>query len=164
MEADVLPDPLDLSLPEGEQALAVERIPVDATVRLEVAALASMRRSIASLDASAFDELRKLKMGGATDIVEKVIRMYLTNAPSLLEKMQGAVAAGDADVLRDAAHTLKSSSASVGATDLSAMCQQLEALGREGRVSEAMSVVGSAEAEFEAVSRALERELDLETA
>ena len=161
---DVLPDPLDLSLPEIEQTLVLDRIPVDATVRLEAAALASMRRSVASLDASAFEELRKLKQGGASDIVEKVIRMYLTNAPSLLEKMQGAVAAGDSDVLRDAAHTLKSSSASVGATDLSAMCQQLEALGRDGRVSEAMSVVGSAEAEFEAVSRALERELELETA
>jgi len=161
-EDAVLPDPLDLSVPHGEDD---EGLPFDETVRLNPETLAAIAaEQTARLDPTAFDELRKLKAGGASDIVEKVIRMYLTNAPSLLEKMHSAVAAGDADALRDAAHTLKSSSASVGATDLAATCKQLEALGRQGRVADAMPVVGGAETEFEAVSRALQRELETETA
>jgi HPt (histidine-containing phosphotransfer) domain-containing protein len=50
--------------------------------------------------------------------------------PALLQQMDTAVTQAEAATMQKAAHTLKSSSASLGAIALSKFCQQLENLGR----------------------------------
>ena len=54
-----------------------------------------------------------------------MIAGYLSGTPPLLEEMERAASAGDADTLRRAAHTLKSTSASLGALRLSTICREI---------------------------------------
>lgn len=54
----------------------------------------------------------------------------------MLEALQQAVAAGDPVAVQQAAHTLKSSSANLGATRLSALGKTLEEHGRNQRLAE----------------------------
>jgi len=54
-----------------------------------------------------------------------------------------------------AAHTLKSSSAQVGARKLSALCKELEARGRAGRIRDALELVEEITRELKAVQAAL---------
>lgn len=62
--------------------------------------------------------------------------------------MHAAVAVGDADALKLAAHTLKSSSANVGAQVLSARCREIEWLARAANVAAAADLVAGTDAEF----------------
>ena len=55
-------------------------------------------------------------------------------ARAALADMRAALAAGDAEDLRRAAHTLKGSSASLGANDLADACRDVETAARDGRL------------------------------
>jgi HPt (histidine-containing phosphotransfer) domain-containing protein len=57
----------------------------------------------------------------------EVISTFLSEAKSRIEQMNQALSQSNLPELRLAAHTLKSSSALVGAVHLSGLCEQLEA-------------------------------------
>lgn len=85
------------------------------------------------LDADALERLRALDPGGASRLVERVLSAYRSSLQRLLPQMRDGRHAGDAEAVRHAAHTLKSSSASVGALRLSTMCAELEAALRQAQ-------------------------------
>jgi HPt (histidine-containing phosphotransfer) domain-containing protein len=64
----------------------------------------------------------------------------------------------DAIALRYAAHTLKSSSATLGATALAELSKQLEAIGRGGTTENALAIATSVNAEYERVQAVLQQE------
>ena len=55
-----------------------------------------------------------------------------------LDQIEAARAADDRAAISLVTHTLKSSSASVGALELSALCAEAEALARQGATTQAM--------------------------
>ncbi len=61
-------------------------------------------------------------------LLARLIETYLSVAPELLSQILAAAAEGNHDVLRATAHSLKSSSANVGAAKLSDLCRDLEHL------------------------------------
>ncbi len=63
---------------------------------------------------------------------ERLARVYLTHAPRSMEQLVAAAEAGDVAGMKFAAHSLKSSSANVGANELSALCKELEAVSKAG--------------------------------
>lgn len=70
---------------------------------------------------------------GNPQALEGIARAYRQLMGSTLPQLQQAVAAGDAEALRQLGHKLKSSSASLGAPALAQACRQLEAAAaREG--------------------------------
>ena len=79
--------------------------------------------------------------GKAPDLLPKVLHMYLNHAPQLLNTMRDAVAHSDAPALQQAAHSLKSSSANVGAMQLAAFSKEMEALGKAQQVTQAVSLL-----------------------
>lgn len=79
------------------------------------------------LDAQALARLHDLDPGGRSGLVQRVLKTYTQSLQRLLEQLRAALAAGDSAAVRHAAHTLKSSSASVGALALSALCADVEA-------------------------------------
>ena len=89
-----------------------------------------------------------------------MVQSYLNTAPQLLQSIREAVARNDAAALRRAAHTLKSSSASLGALALAALCKGLEAMGRTNRVAEAITVLPALLTESDLVHVALAAELN----
>ena len=80
----------------------------------------------AALDVKALDNIRALQRPGAPNLLEKIIALYLEDAPKLLQAMRDAAGAGDASALQRAAHTFKSSSANLGAVQLADLCGKLE--------------------------------------
>lgn len=84
------------------------------------------------LDAQALARLHELDPGGKAGLVERVLATYTRSLAGLLEQLAAARAAGDASAQRHVAHTLKSSSASVGALKLSELCADIEHRLRDG--------------------------------
>jgi HPt (histidine-containing phosphotransfer) domain-containing protein len=69
--------------------------------------------------------------------------------------MRQAVADGDADALRRAAHSLKSNSTSFGAVTLSAQAKELETMGKAGSLEGASGKLERLAAEYTLVEGAL---------
>ncbi|SEH08402.1 response regulator [Candidatus Venteria ishoeyi] len=72
--------------------------------------------------------------GGDREILEELITTFLQSSQQLLEEIQQAEQQQDAVLLNRAAHSLKSSSASLGGSALSALCLYLEKQGKAGNV------------------------------
>ncbi|MGC9524557.1 MAG: response regulator [Limnospira sp.] len=64
--------------------------------------------------------------------VDLLIATYLQEAPQHIDGIRNAIAARDAKGLKESAHTLKSSSAQLGALRFSELCKELEYMGRAG--------------------------------
>jgi CheY-like chemotaxis protein/HPt (histidine-containing phosphotransfer) domain-containing protein len=114
---------------------------------------------VAFLDHEALDNIRALQKEGATDVLGRVIRSYLSNTPALLHTLHEAVTRADAISLRQAAHSFRSSSASLGAVALAALCKDLEVMGRVNSLGKAVKVLSEVQAEYEAVRATLVAEL-----
>jgi HPt (histidine-containing phosphotransfer) domain-containing protein len=98
-------------------------------------------------------------VGGDTTGLQALIRSFLDESPRLVASMRTAVDEGDCELLRRGAHTLKSSARDFGASQLSALCQVLEATAKKGSLEGAAELLVQIEAEYPAVSQAL-RQLD----
>lgn len=109
------------------------------------------------VDGKAMDRLRELQQEGEPDIVAEMIGIYLNDTPVLLKSAREALAANDAKTLRRAAHSLKSTSANVGATRLSALCWELEESARLGDLQNAPAAVTEINAEYHHVRQALNK-------
>jgi HPt (histidine-containing phosphotransfer) domain-containing protein len=82
-------------------------------------------------------------------------------SPKLIEKLKQAAGASDATEIANTAHTLKSSSANLGATGLTRLCGDIEASARAAATEEASMLVEKVESEFGSVQAALAAELEL---
>jgi CheY-like chemotaxis protein/HPt (histidine-containing phosphotransfer) domain-containing protein len=85
----------------------------------------------ASLDRAALDRLRLVGADG-TSLLCKLIGMFMSDTPDRLAALATAIERGDAAEVRLIAHTLKSSSALLGAGLLSSRFALLESAAREG--------------------------------
>jgi HPt (histidine-containing phosphotransfer) domain-containing protein len=83
----------------------------------------------ATEEAVELDVLRSLagaQVEGEPDLVIELIDLYAEDSPRRLDTIRGALAAGDLEALRRAAHCLKGSSASLGARLVKMLCEKLE--------------------------------------
>src|SRR3712207_3430836 len=94
--------------------------------------------------------------GGDPAFLARLIDRYCDDTPRRLAAIRRAVEAGDGEGLRLAAHSLKSNSATFGATALAALCRDLEDRGKAGRLDGAAERVAQAEAEYANVRQALQ--------
>ena len=85
------------------------------------------------LDESVLAELMD-STGNDMEFVRDLVETYLAEAPAQVEGIAVAVAGADAAALVRPAHTLKSSSATMGAMRLSAVARRLEMAGRSGEL------------------------------
>ena len=86
-----------------------------------------------TLDAGALARLRELDPDGRAGVLPRVLRTFDASLTQALAATALAGQRGDTAELRRLAHTLKSSSASVGALELSLACARLEALARDNQ-------------------------------
>lgn len=80
------------------------------------------------LDPEAIERLRQLDPGGQQGVLMRVLQAYETSLVRYLDDIASVVAAGDVERLKRSAHTLKSSSAAVGALEFSRICAEVEQL------------------------------------
>ncbi len=78
--------------------------------------------------AGPLERLRALERPGEDGFVDSLLAIFRRDTPQRIEEMERAAAAADADVLRRAAHSLKSSAASLGGARVEALAGRTEAL------------------------------------
>ena len=84
------------------------------------------------LDPQALSALRQFDPTGSSQLFLRVMSTYHKSLERLVGQMMAARQPFDPDALRIAAHTLKSSSGSVGALALAQLCGSAEAALRDG--------------------------------
>ncbi len=114
----------------------------------------------AVLDPNVIASLREL--GGEDDpgLLLELIGLFLEDAPQRLKDIETALATGELKLLERAAHTLKSSSASIGAMQLSGLCKRIEETARRRSTEEIPALLRDCNgtlAEVESALRSLPR-------
>jgi signal transduction histidine kinase/DNA-binding NarL/FixJ family response regulator/HPt (histidine-containing phosphotransfer) domain-containing protein len=89
------------------------------------------------------------------DEFASLVRVFLEDAPRSLIRLEAAAAAGDNDGLISPAHSLKSTSANLGAMEVSAQAKHIEHAARQKTLTDAPQRVASLSAEFARASAAL---------
>jgi HPt (histidine-containing phosphotransfer) domain-containing protein len=107
-----------------------------------------------TLDHAVLAVLRALDEPDQESLTDEVVRLYLEGAPEQYDRIEAAAQAGDAAKVRAEAHSLKSSSANVGAARVAAVCQDLERL-IEAEMTRAPALVGRLRLELTRVYPAL---------
>ncbi len=107
------------------------------------------------LDKAALQQLRDLSTLGGRDVLGKAIGHFLENAPGEIDKLSTAREKEDYDDLRLISHSLKSSSANLGAMSLSYLCAELEKAAIAHDISKSIHLIGSIRNKFALVIKAL---------
>ena len=121
---------------------------------------AGMDVTVDGLDRSMLEKIREASPSDADGLLVRVIRRYLDDAPRQIGRMRAALASADSDALGRAAHSLKSSSATVGATQLAECCRRIEAEVREGHGGGVVADIAAVDRAFELAAGLLRREID----
>ena len=108
----------------------------------------------ATLDPGALDRLLEMT-GGDPAFLDELLETFIVDARAQVDALEAAVAAGAIDALVRPAHSLKSNSATVGATRLAELARTLEADARTGAMPAAVDRVGAVEVELAAVLASL---------
>jgi HPt (histidine-containing phosphotransfer) domain-containing protein len=112
------------------------------------------------IDRSVLASLRELQEEGDPDIVAEVGGLFIKHSPEKIDAIMLSVENGDAKGLHMAAHSLKSSSAYVGAMHLSALAKELEQMGRSNSLEGARELAQKLKTEFMQVMTVLEAEIN----
>ena len=110
-----------------------------------------VRQAPPVIDEEVLEELRSM-LG---DEVQHLVEVFLEDTPKLLARLEVAASESDMDGLRDAAHSLKSSSANLGAMLLSAAARRVEQGAREGTLERPAVAVALVVNEFARARRQL---------
>ncbi len=111
------------------------------------------------IDKNVLNALRELQIAGKPNVLVRIVNAYLEGSESLVAKLPEALAAGYFDVVKKTAHSLKSSSANVGALNLSGLSKELEMLDNNKTFDNATDLVSAIESEFVRVKVALIKEI-----
>jgi signal transduction histidine kinase/CheY-like chemotaxis protein len=112
--------------PESLERALSSFVPVTPSDDHEVAALDGEP----VLDAVRIDELRTLDDGG-TALLRELYDLFAEDVPVRVRAMADAMSAGDIEALCVAAHTLQGAAASLGATQIAAVCRRIQDVARD---------------------------------
>ncbi|MBN2169698.1 MAG: PAS domain S-box protein [Candidatus Krumholzibacteriota bacterium] len=90
------------------------------------------------------------RLGGDEELLEELVAFFITETPNQVEALRQAILEGDREAVTRLAHTLKGSSANVGAAQVRRIAAVMEADGREDRL-------GGMTARLRELEKALER-------
>jgi len=97
------------------------------------------------LDERVIAELRE-SVGGDDSFVAELATAYLAEGQDYIDAMVDALARGEISAVVRPAHTLKSSSASLGAAHLAQICRGIEHAARDGQTEGLAAAVDEAKA------------------
>ena len=97
------------------------------------------------IDRETFESLKQMTDG---PFVGQLVDIFIEDTPRQIGEMKAALAAGDQESFRRAAHSVKSNAATFGALQLSELARDLERLGKEGQLPEAQARLAAFEAAF----------------
>ncbi|MEJ2678243.1 MAG: Hpt domain-containing protein [Gemmatimonadota bacterium] len=111
-----------------------------------------------TLDMAAVERLRRL--GGQEFLVE-LIDLFLVHGPERLEAIRSGMGGGDATLVFQASHSLKSTAGSLGGRVVQDLAQEIETLAADGDLEQAAPIVERLVENFDEFRARLERERNL---
>ena len=106
------------------------------------------------LDQATVDALRRLG-GDGPSVLEELAGVFLDGAPADIAQLRGGIRDADLSAVAQAAHRLKGSAAAVGATQLGALAEEIEAAAMENRAEAVAAAAAGIERAFADVQAAL---------
>ncbi|MEN6438442.1 MAG: response regulator [Syntrophobacter sp.] len=85
------------------------------------------------IDGTVLENLLLLRSTGNPDFLDSLLNSFLSHSGQLMERIHHALASNDLSKVRELTHSLKSSSANVGALKFAEICKRLESACREPR-------------------------------
>ena len=107
-----------------------------------------------AVDMTVLTGLDEAQVDGEPDLIVELIDLYLKDTPHRIESMQQALTRTDDLTLVRAAHSLKGSSATLGASQMAAMCEELEQTVAAALFQGVVVVLAGLELEFSRVQKA----------
>ncbi len=95
----------------------------------------------AQIDRTAWETIATFQRPGQTNVLHKIISLYLTSSQAQVTQLRKAWQGRDSDAIQTAAHSLKSSSATLGAHRLATLAKQLEESCRTAHVEQAEGLI-----------------------
>ena len=86
------------------------------------------------IDYEVLNQLRNMQKKDDSNLVIRVVTLYLEQSSRLLVELKEASQRADVETVRIVSHTLKSSSGNVGATGLSELCRKVEKICESGQI------------------------------
>ena len=102
------------------------------------------------------DALTRLKRFGGAKLLHDMIALYVESAAARLVAAEAALASGDPIGTESALHSLKSSSAQLGAARLAQLCGEGETIARGGSLTGLAALLAASREELGRVERWLE--------
>ena len=112
-----------------------------------------------ALNQAALEELRSLDPDGSTGLLARIITTYLDDASALLRQINSALAAGDCASLARHAHSLKSTSMSLGAAQVGALAREIELAGNNKELANCTALLDALTVECAAAEQLLRAEI-----
>jgi len=95
-----------------------------------------------AIDTTSLNNIRNLRGVGGDKMVRQVVDLYLESSSTLVDGLYSDLSQGNAEAVRQSAHALKSSSQNVGACELATLSQELEEMGRSGKLVDTDKYMG----------------------
>lgn len=108
-----------------------------------------------TLDPTALNSYREFMGDEADAFIAEIIQSFLEAGPQLIQTAEGALQTGEQETFVRAAHTLKSNSATLGATRLSTLAAEMERKGKSEGLAGMEQSLAEAKAELARVLEAL---------
>ncbi|WP_234414065.1 Hpt domain-containing protein [Ideonella sp. A 288] len=124
---------------------------------MTIVSVASFEDESEVLDRTSLAKLAQLDPSGQSRLVERVLTTYQGSLARLRQQIVVGGVGADPSALRMGVHTLKSSSASIGALQLSQLCAEVEQTLREGRTEQLPGLVAQLQREADRVDAAVRR-------
>lgn len=112
-----------------------------------------------AIDPEAIEQLRFLEDEDQPNVVAELVMLFVEHVPPKLAAIKDGIARGDADAVKKAAHSLKGSSANVGAMGMQQVCEKIEHAAASGNLAPGVELMPLLEQETAVVVEALQAEL-----
>lgn len=100
------------------------------------------------IDPQAIENLRALNPGDNDEFLREITGIFLEDTPLRIAELDQSLAAGDVPKFVRAAHSIKGSSANLGAMALRSVAEKLEQQARKDGVNAGAALVADIKAEF----------------
>jgi signal transduction histidine kinase/DNA-binding NarL/FixJ family response regulator len=120
--------------------------------------LSKLSSKRAGLDASRIKNLKKMSSEMDGSLFAELLSLFKTNSPGHLKKIETAIRSKNAELLGKEAHYLKSSSANLGAAEMSDVCRKLEMIAENGSLDDAAELGQKLQVLFTEACQELEKE------
>jgi PAS domain S-box-containing protein len=127
-------------------------------VQIPATQAAAPIREAPVLDLARIDYLRAIREDNGPRLLEELVSLFQRDAPKHIGALWRALSTGDAKAVRETAHAFRSSVDNLGAKRMSALCERLERMGRDGVLDGGQALMVELDEEYLKVRHALDME------